>query len=130
MLLRCTMCCAYVFFQYLITGRLRESYYNLIRNLLKTVMSCNLQFSVLIEKHQSRKRCWINLPIASKLHFLEKKYSLGYTVWVRSLIRVTRGYGVSYFFFICRYQKYYTTICIRKIIWKVFMWMFYTIDAK
>ena len=47
------------------------------------------------------------------------------TVWIRSLIRVERGYDVCCFFFITRLQRYCTTIFIWKIVSKTFMWIFY-----
>ena len=82
-----------------------------------------LQFWVQKEKQQSLKRGWINLPMASRFHFLEemifsKVYYLGqkaYWSWEY----------VSYFFFISRLQKYCTTSFIWKIVWKMFMWIFY-----
>ena len=42
----------------------------------------------------------------------------------RTLIRIERGYDVSYFLFISRLQKYYSTIFIWKMVWKMLVWIF------
>ena len=77
------------------------------------------------EKHQSRKRGWINLPVASKFHFSEEIYYIWYTIWATSLIRIKTGYDGGYFLLMSKLQKYCVIIFIRKIIWKMFMGIFY-----
>ena len=60
-----------------------------------------------------------------KISFFLRKYSVRYTIWARSLARVDRGgYDVSYFFFTSMLQKY-CTIYHLKVVWKMFMWIFY-----
>ena len=85
-----------VFFKYLITGRLDNSYYNLILN-PSWKQQLLLQFWVPTEKTQSSKSGWIHMPTGLKFHFSEEQYPIiRYTVSSRSLIRFERGYDVNY----------------------------------
>ena len=109
--------------QYLITGRLDNSYYNLVLNLLKNrAYLCSFEYWLknTIHKRKVEQICQLHWNFI----FKKKENCIRYTIWTRSLIRVKRRYDVTYFFFTSRFQKYCAPSFFCRIVWKMFMWIF------